>query len=51
METAANDKDPGNIGEDFGPDLKAAVENLWQDPAYKEAFGRRNEIQLTDSVA
>ena len=37
-------------GDSFPPKLADAVNGLWQDQGVREAFGRRNELQLNDSA-
>ena len=37
-------------GERFPPKLADAVSGLWRDEGVKEAFSRRNELQLNDSA-
>jgi len=37
-------------GERFPPKLADAVLGLWRDEGVREAFSRRNELQLNDSA-
>jgi len=42
---------PGLVeGDRFPPALADAVKGLWQDEGVREAFARRNELQLNDSA-
>jgi len=42
---------PGQVeGERFPPILADAVNGLWKDEGVREAFSRRNELQLNDSA-